>query len=777
MKTILKLVVNNSFLLVLCLWFTPAVQRVTAATPGKVAAWGNGGFGVTSVPTNLIDAVAIAPRNYGTIALKKDGTVVGWGANGYVPAGLPNLVAISTSWNDITVGMESNGNVVAWGDMGSYSFIPFSTSGLTAIAAGGAAGSSGFILALTTNGTVTVWSSGNNYYGETNVPVGLTNVVAIAAGYGSGAALKSNGTVVAWGYNNYGQTNVPSGLSNVVAISEGIYNMMALKANGTVVAWGDNTYGETNVPVGLTNVVAIAAGFSDMVALKNDGTVVVWGDNSSGQTNIPIGLSEVTGIAAGGAIFAISVAQPNITAQPQSLAVNVTSNVTFSVTATGTPLLSYQWYYNTNTPLANATNATLTLANVQTNQAGRYTVIITNAWGNSVTSDVAVLTVNRFTQTISFGTLSAKLVGDAPFTLNATASSGLPVSYTNSNSNVATLSGNTVTITSIGSTTITAIQAGNATYQPAANVSQTLAVSLPTVHFTANPTFGGVPLTVQFTAPNIDSGNHAISQWNWTFGDGSTSTAQNPSHIYTTVGNLSPSLIATIPYGNTVVASGPSITGLYLLLNGGFETGDFSSWTSSGNFTSCSVVTGSLYAHSGTYGSEFGPAGPALAYLSQLLPTAAGGIYTLSFWLDSPDGLTPNEFSVAWNGTTLMDKKSFGAVGWTNIQFVVTASGTNTLLQFGFRNDNSFFGLDDISVVPAAHPVIAGIHLSGTNLVLNGSSGLSGATYYTQMSTNLIQWIPVATNVIGANGNFTITATNVVKPINRQGYYRFMLGQ
>ena len=73
-------------------------------------------------------------------------------------------------------------------------------------------------------------------------------------------ALKSDGTVVAWGYNYYGQTNVPSGLTNVVAIAGGYYHSLALKSDGTVVAWGYNDYGQTNVPSGLTNVVAIAGG-------------------------------------------------------------------------------------------------------------------------------------------------------------------------------------------------------------------------------------------------------------------------------------------------------------------------------------------------------------------------------------------------------------------------------------------------------------------------------------------------------------------------------------
>jgi hypothetical protein len=75
----------------------------------------------------------------------------------------------------------------------------------------------------------------------------------------------------------------------------------------------------------------------------------------------------------------------------------------------------------------------------------------------------------------------------------------------------------------------------------------------------------------------------------------------------------------------------------------------------------------------------------------------------------------------------------------------------------------------------AAQPVIASFSLSGTNLVVNGNYGLSGRTYSVLMSTNLTlplnQWTPVATNVPGGNGNFTITATNAVDPNAPQCFY------
>ncbi len=85
------------------------------------------------------------------------------------------------------------------------------------------------------------------------------------------------GPVAAWGYNEDGEINVPAGLTNVVAIAAGSFFSLALQGNGTVTAWGLGPSGDTNVPAGLSNVVAIAAGDSTGLALQSNGTVTTWG--------------------------------------------------------------------------------------------------------------------------------------------------------------------------------------------------------------------------------------------------------------------------------------------------------------------------------------------------------------------------------------------------------------------------------------------------------------------------------------------------------------------
>ena len=141
-----------------------------------------------------------------------------------------------------------------------------------------------------------------------------------------------------------------------------------------------------------------------------------------------------------------------------------------------------------------------------------------------------------------------------------------------SQSNVLTLT--CVTMTNSGTYQVIVTNA----YGSVTSAVVTLTVSSPTVQFTASPTNGTAPLTVQFTSPSIDSQGNAITQWNWNFGDGSTSTLQSPSHIYATAGSFNPSLIATNNNGFEVLGSGPSIgvngyeTPFYYSVNGGAIT-------------------------------------------------------------------------------------------------------------------------------------------------------------------------------------------------------------
>ncbi|HXC98510.1 MAG TPA: immunoglobulin domain-containing protein, partial [Verrucomicrobiae bacterium] len=87
---------------------------------------------------------------------------------------------------------------------------------------------------------------------------------------------------------------------------------------------------------------------------------------------------------------------PFIVAQPQNLAVATGADATFTVFAGGSASLGYQWYFNTNTPVPNATNSILTLSDVQATNIGAYSVVITNLAGSIASTNVS-LVVNSTT--------------------------------------------------------------------------------------------------------------------------------------------------------------------------------------------------------------------------------------------------------------------------------------------------------------------------------------------------------------------------------------------
>ncbi|MEI7732189.1 MAG: immunoglobulin domain-containing protein [Verrucomicrobiota bacterium] len=83
---------------------------------------------------------------------------------------------------------------------------------------------------------------------------------------------------------------------------------------------------------------------------------------------------------------------PAITVQPQSVTNFLGSNVAFTVSVYSTNTFSYAWYFNATNVIAGATNAMLSLTNIQAADTGNYQVVASNPYG-SATSDVARLTV------------------------------------------------------------------------------------------------------------------------------------------------------------------------------------------------------------------------------------------------------------------------------------------------------------------------------------------------------------------------------------------------
>jgi alpha-tubulin suppressor-like RCC1 family protein len=213
--------------------------------------------------SGLTNVVASDSEYAQSFALASDGTLWGWGENG-------------------------------WGQVGNGStqdqLSPVAVlSGVMAVAAG-----QSHTLALKSDGTV--WAWGNNGFGQlglgtqtdsvptpTQVPC-LAAMTAIGAGYDHSLAVGANGTVYAWGDNLYGQVGLPGGyadefrtspvqepgLTGIVAVTGGWVDSFALGANGHYWGWGVDGSGELGDGVANFEVqgptLGLAHGLGSLVA-------------------------------------------------------------------------------------------------------------------------------------------------------------------------------------------------------------------------------------------------------------------------------------------------------------------------------------------------------------------------------------------------------------------------------------------------------------------------------------------------------------------------------
>ena len=316
--------------------------QCAAATAGWVLRQDYNGSSILSVEGKPVtNATSVAAGEGFFLALRSDGTVIGSGQNarnqavGYGAcdstngivlingAVLSNVVAISAG-QMFGLALKQDGTVVGWGE----TTVPGDVTNITSISAG-----AGHWLALTKTGKVLVGPK------TALVPEGLTDVVAVAAGKGPhdwDTALLINGKVIQWDVtlhpgppaisfskvDNYGKEYFGVGfllrdcqeverLTDAIAISEGENFPLALRRDGTVFGWSFRDYDgvwritDASGPVlsganPLTDIASMSAGSHGLgLAVKRDATVVCWGFNPSHYLDPPKGLSNVVSISAG----------------------------------------------------------------------------------------------------------------------------------------------------------------------------------------------------------------------------------------------------------------------------------------------------------------------------------------------------------------------------------------------------------------------------------------------------------------------------------------------
>lgn len=365
--------------------------------PATIAAWGDNTYGQTNLPEGETNVVALASGGaYDTIFLRRDGTMGDFGGYEIVsPAtyrALP-LVAAVNCGGTYGLAIQNDGTPISFGLTlyAGASDVPTSVSNAVATTIGEPR------LAVLDNGTLAGWNANPDYVypsDPAHILPAISNLMSVADIAMSGTrclVLFSNHSVAAVGTSAPGDANVIPTLTNVGAVSAGNNFNLALRLDGTVVAWGNDDMGQTNVPIGLSNVMAVAAGQYHALALQSNGMVVAWGDNSYGQCNVPSTLSNVVYISAGFNHSAVLTKQAGISTPPQDQYAVVGGQATFTVAATGYPVLNYQWSFN-GTNLPNATNSSLTLTNVMFTDAGAYACTVSNVFGPAVTGS-AMLSV------------------------------------------------------------------------------------------------------------------------------------------------------------------------------------------------------------------------------------------------------------------------------------------------------------------------------------------------------------------------------------------------
>jgi subtilase family serine protease len=317
----------------------------------------------------------------------------------------------------------------------------------------------------------------------------------------------------------------------------------------------------------------------------------------------------------------------------------------------------------------------------------------------------------------------------------------------------------------------------------------------PLTGFAATGAVGGPfsPAAFFFSLTNSSASNLVwsfvnTSAWLNVSAASGTLAPDNASNVIVSLSAAANSLAAGV-YGTTLVFTNRNTAtavnfpfqlsiGQSLVQNGGFELGtSLPDWTLNGNSGDNFVDNGSVITpHTGTYDFSLSQVG-SLAYLSQSLATVPGQGYLLSFWLtNTVSGNAQNleQFMVNWNtnSTTtnsVLNLTNPPALGWSNFLFVVTATSTNTTLQFAGRNDPGYFGIDDVSVTPIPTPTFITFSKKTNSFSLTWNA-LAGVAYQVQYQTNLLKtnWIILATNTAVAS---TLTFSNTIGT-DPQRFYR-----
>ncbi|HEX5223274.1 MAG TPA: immunoglobulin domain-containing protein [Verrucomicrobiae bacterium] len=375
-------------------------ESLALRSDGRVFAWGQNFWDSTNVPVDLTNAVAIAAGGLHNLALRSDGTVSGWGYDAYgqasPPAGLTNVKSLTANHN-ASVALKTDGTVQSWGN--GY-FPPPGLSNIVRVMGRAR------ILGLRADRRVVGWEwiSG----GAVEGPPGIVDADSYTVPFTQGSTtyietheigLLTNGTVAVWGTNRGGIFNPPSGLSNVLAVSAGYFFNAAVVGGPTITRQPQDAIGAAGA--GVTFNVEAVSRMSLRYQWRFNGT------NLPGATNAALTLNSLQPYQGGqysvivsddtGSIpsrtvtLFVSSDAPYVLRQPTNASVLQGSPAAFGVEIVGAPPVQYQWFHN-GTAIAGATQAVLNIPVTTLDHAGFYFVHVSNGLG-AATSTEAMLTL------------------------------------------------------------------------------------------------------------------------------------------------------------------------------------------------------------------------------------------------------------------------------------------------------------------------------------------------------------------------------------------------
>jgi gliding motility-associated-like protein len=341
------------------------------------------------------------------------------------------------------------------------------------------------------------------------------------------------------------------------------------------------TYGDAAFALNATSNSGLAVSYSVVSgpAIISGNTVTITGAGTVTIAANQAGNTDYSPAAQATQSFTIAKAALTVTAANDSRIYNGTAY-------TGGNGVSYTGFVNGDNAASLTGSITYTGTSQGAVNAGAYIITPAGLTGSNYNMVYAngQLTITRATQQITFTAPASKNQGDPDFTLTATASSGLPVTLTSSNTQVISLNGNTARVGIEGNAVITASQAGDNNYEPAQSVTQTIQVNAwatPVITAQGSTTFcaGGTVILQSSVAPAYEwyrdgvllqgansssltvneSGSYTVKAI-YAVNAGITSAAVNVTVNPLPVGDIQVSGNATISKGETVklTASGGS---------------------------------------------------------------------------------------------------------------------------------------------------------------------------------------------------------------------------